>query len=396
MIEIKILNYLLNIDNYVKYRHKLSIKEPPHVKKLYEILDKAMSKYNRTLSLEEFMSFICLYDETLLTYIESHDVGEDILLDLIKKSVERTWAYNNALLCVDVSEGNKDISEVIDHFSELEDEKEATSVEAFVTDDLEEIYENTIQRHGLRWRLNSLNKSVGSLRKGNFVVVFARPETGKTTFLGSEVTCMAEQTEQPILWINNEQEGTQVKLRCYQSALGLTLDELYQDRHKHHVDYIERTRGNIKIYDSADTHKKQIEGFCKEFKPSLVVIDQIDKVKGFNDDREDLRLGAIYIWARELAKRYCPVIGICQAAASGEGKRWLDMGDMSNSKTSKSAEADVIIGVGKVHEQGMENIRYLNIIKNKLVGDEDSDPSMRHARIETLIVPEIARYKDLD
>jgi transketolase len=39
-------------------------------------------------------------------------------------------------------------------------------------------------------------------------------------------------------------------------------------------------------------------------------------------------LGDIYIWARELAKEFAPVIGVCQAGASGENKMWLDMNDV--------------------------------------------------------------------
>jgi replicative DNA helicase len=72
------------------------------------------------------------------------------------------------------------------------------------------------------WRLKSLNTALGSLRMGDFGFVFARPETGKTTFLASEVTFMAEQTEGNILWFNNEEQGGKVKSRCYQATLGLT------------------------------------------------------------------------------------------------------------------------------------------------------------------------------
>ena len=63
-----------------------------------------------------------------------------------------------------------------------------------------ELYNETIATPGLRWRLGSLNRMLGSLRKGDFGFIFARPETGKTTFLASEVTNFATQLEQPILW----------------------------------------------------------------------------------------------------------------------------------------------------------------------------------------------------
>jgi hypothetical protein len=36
----------------------------------------------------------------------------------------------------------------------------------------------------------------------------------------------------------------------------------------------------------------------------------------------------------------------------------------------------------------------LHLSKNKLSGDEDTLPELRHGRMECLIVPEVARYRD--
>lgn len=91
----------------------------------------------------------------------------------------------------------------------------------FVTDDLEVLASEVLTTPGLRWRLKTLNEIFGSLRKGDFGFVFARPETGKTTFLASETTYMAEQLSDdagPILWFNNEEQGNKVKIRCYQAS----------------------------------------------------------------------------------------------------------------------------------------------------------------------------------
>jgi replicative DNA helicase len=275
---------------------------------------------------------------------------------------------------------------------------EVSSVEhedRFITDDLEELYEHTYKEQGLRWRLETLNKSLGSLRQGDFGFIFARPETGKTTFLASEATFMANQSDQPILWFNNEEQGSKVKIRCYQAALGLSLQELFRDRTKYSETYQGLVGNKIRIFDSASIHKKEVERLCREFKPALIIFDQIDKIKGFSEDRNDLELGAIYIWARELAKEFAPVIGVCQAGASGEGKKYLNMDDVVNAKTSKQAEADWILGIGVEHSAGMEYVRGLHLCKNKLQGDPDSIEEFRHARLDCLIQPEIARYKDI-
>lgn len=266
----------------------------------------------------------------------------------------------------------------------------------FITDDLDELVNDSLSKPGLRWRLNTLNAMLGSLRPGDFGFLFARPETGKTTFLASEVTHMAGQTDRPVLWFNNEEQGNKVMLRCYQATLGCTMTELYRDLKGNKQKYRELTKGNIKLYDSGTIHKKQIEAMCKQFKPGLIIIDQIDKIHGFDNDREDLRLGAIYQWFRELAKTYgCAVIAVCQADGTAEGQKWLSMAHVANAKTAKQAEADWILGIGKIHEVGFDQIRYLHASKNKLIGDSDSNPELRHGRMEVIIEPDIARYRDL-
>jgi replicative DNA helicase len=268
----------------------------------------------------------------------------------------------------------------------------------FVSDDLELLVDEAFKKPGLRWRLNTLNRMLGSLRKGDFGFVFARPETGKTTFLASEVTFMAEQLADdagPILWLTNEESGKKVMIRVYQASLGVPLTTLFRDLKRAKDAYHVKTKGKILMVDNAGLSKRRVEALCEKYKPSLIVVDQLDKIKGFDNDREDLRLGAIYQWARELAKKYGPLIGICQADGTGEGQRWLTMAHVANAKTAKQAEADWILGIGKIPEAGYDTIRYLHASKNKLMGDSDSDPTLRHGRCEVLIEADVARYKDL-
>jgi hypothetical protein len=138
-----------------------------------------------------------------------------------------------------------------------------------------------------------------------------------------------------------------------------------------------------------------VESICEKEHPALIVFDQIDKVVGFKADRDDLVLGAVYQWARELAKAYCPVIGVCQADGTAEGVKWLTMAHVANAKTSKQAEADFILGIGRSNDAGYEMVRHFAISKNKLVGDEDTLPDRRHDKWDVLIAPMIARYKDI-
>lgn len=404
--KILIIRLFLDPSVWNEYRRFISLKGDKHLEAIYASLDGLLKQVNRVITLDELKATVACSGAferdkdrdvflQIFKVLEEAEIGEDILQELLVQIKQKDIAEKLGVASFEFAEGKKslqDIKEIYESFDLVEESTEETD---FVTDDLDEIYEHTIAQPGLRWRLQSLNVMLGSIRRGDFGFIFARPETGKTTFLASEVSYFAEQSEAPILWINNEQMGTLVMSRLYQASLGITTQQLMSNRSESQRLFFNKTHGNIKLHDDATVHKRRIESLCAKYNPSLVIIDQIDKIKGFDADREDLKLGAIYIWARELAKKYCPVIGVCQADGTAEGVKWLNMGHVVSAKTAKQAEADFIIGIGKTNEQGMENIRYINISKNKLQGDPDSDPKRRHGFCEVIIEPEIARYRDV-
>lgn len=387
-------------------RQFVNPKDDKTLKTFYAVLDGLLDRLTRKVTLDEFKSNLEasgafqrdkdreVYHQ-YISLLENAEVQPDALHDLLVQIKQKDIAERLAITAFEFVAGRKELSAITEVYESFDKVEKSIEEPTFVTDDLEEIYEQTIAKSGLRWRLGSLNRMLGSLRKGDFGFIFARPETGKTTFLASEVSNFASQSEQPILWLNNEEQGSKVMTRIYQAALGVDLQTLMLDRSRSKELFFEETKGLIKIIDESSIYKRQVEDLCERYKPALMVIDQIDKIKGFDGDREDLKLGAIYQWARELAKTYCPVIGVCQADGSAEGIKWLNMGHVTSAKTSKQAEADFIIGIGKSNEQGREFTRYINISKNKLQGDPDTDPSQRHGFCEVVIYPEIARYKDV-
>eukprot|EP00919_Chromeraceae_sp_WS-2016_P063341 GHVR01149744.1.p1 GENE.GHVR01149744.1~~GHVR01149744.1.p1 ORF type:complete len:415 (-),score=51.12 GHVR01149744.1:503-1747(-) len=328
--------------------------------------------------------------EKLLEISPDPSIAESI----IRSHVERVCATEIALKGMEVAEGKTTFDSLATSFQELELFEETKEEQQYVTDDLEDLLESTTTTPGLRWRLDSMNKALGSIRKGDFGFIFKRPETGGTTFLASECTHFATQTEQPIIWFNNEEQGKKVKLRCFQAFFGLPLHELTKDYKKYNALYQERIAGRICIVDDATLSRSLVEHTLRGQSPSLIIFDQLDKVKGFNNDRTDLELKAIYQWARELAKTYAPVIGVCQAGATAEGKKYLNMDDVDNSKTGKQGEADWILGIGKSNQQGYESLRHFHLCKNKLIGDADTLPERRHWSWDVLIEAEIARYRD--
>lgn len=399
-------------ESYDKYNTHLSVDDfDKELKPIYLCLQGYFNNNDNDLSITDLANIYFAtrpkdreYAVALFDNLEKMQVQPQTTVELINAVRTSKLLRELSLLAYDSSEGRKDVRDVIARLDDLRGSVEKTSEsdslfdEEFVTDDLEFIVAHTLSKPGLRWRLATLNRMLGSLRKGDFGFVFARPETGKTTFLASEVTYMAEQLSEsdgPILWLANEEQGSKVMLRCYQASLGIDTISLLRDVPGNRERFLKRTGGKIKMYDNASITKQWVEKACAHLKPSLIIIDQIDKIKGFDADREDLRLGAIYIWARELAKRYAPTMGICQADGTGENVRWLTMQHVANAKTSKQSEADFILGIGKVTDTGYDAIRFLHLSKNKLLGDKDTDPKDRHGRCEVMIQPEIARYGEI-
>ena len=319
---------------------------------------------------------------------------QEVALGYFVEHRKRTQAAKIAFLGLEVAEGKKTFEDLLGGVEALRDVEKQGNYAEFVSDDAEAIMAK-VKAPGLRWRLGAMNEMLGPLRKGDFGFLFARPESGKTTFLADQITHMAPQAAGPVLWFNNEQAGEVVLARCQQACFGITSQELFGNYPLWRARFREETGSKIHIYDHASIHYRDVDKLCRLYNPALIIFDQIDKIKGFANDRHDLELKVLYQWARELAKEYGPVIGVCQAGVTGEGKKYLTMDDVDSSKTAKQGEADWILGIGKANQEGMENIRHLHLCKNKLFGDETTNQSLRHGRRDVLLFAQLARYKDL-
>jgi len=329
---------------------------------------------------------------------EAEITNKDAVINLLNEHRRRGLAGDLAKLALDVEDGSADPQSLIEKFKDFEVDEVTDKKFDFQNMSLKHIYNEQDNYPGLRWRLNWLNKSLGSLRKGNFGFLFARPETGKTTFLASEITHMIKQTDGDIIWFNNEESNRVVADRINQAFAGVERRILKgQQQAAYEKQYEDIVGDRIKLVGNEiteSTDPKKIEEILKATNPALIIFDQIDKIKGFKADRNDLELKAIYQWAREIAKKYAPVIAVSQASGEADGKLWLTMNMVDGSKTSKQGEADWMLGIGK-EQDNTSRLRYFNILKNKLPGDDDTLPDLRHGSTQVLIKPEIARYEDI-
>ena len=407
-------------ENLSKYRRYIK----PHVvmKETNTILD-GMDKYYKTFpsvtdfAWDSFSAFLIadqskrLTDDSIVKLrmmlskakaFVPHHAHEEV----VKTLIELDYLALIMEECEKVKEGSSDLEHVhILATNALKDvERYIEKDELFVSADLSAIADR-ITSSGYEWRLDALNRSLGPLRTGNFVIVAARVEVGKTTFLASEVSYLAQQLpkDRPVVWVNNEEESSVVFFRIVQAALGIESKVIIADSKKAMTDYAALMGGNKdKIRVTKDMNNvRDLETLFREVNPGLIIFDQLDKVDGFkSDEREDLKLGKIYKWARELARSYGPVIAASQLSASAVEMKdppFIGLDALRGSKTDKPGEADVVITIGKYKEPKSpeeEMIRTINVPKNKLPGGGSKQvESDRHGQFLVTIDPIRARYE---
>lgn len=407
--ELYLLRLLLKKETYNKYSSYINyIKYKDTLRELYYLfstLKEFHSKIPSDISVEEFSLFFYtkypdvdrnVYDN-MFNMLQQADVSDDAAESILSNIAAKQQALDISELAYKAAQGVISFDEMYCMLAEKQKVDHHTSgIEAESTD-LEELISHAVTDEGLRWRLDCLNKSLGGLRTGDFGFIFSRPESGKTAFVVSEGSYWLNQIkhDEYIVHYNNEEQNSKVMLRYYQGYFGATLEQILSNVPKYKGMWREQVGDKLKFFGIERCNKADVEAINKEYKPKAIIYDQLSKFTGFSADRDDLKLGAIFQWAREQAKMYGAGIGVHQAEGSAEGQKWLTMAHCANAKTSIQAEADWILGIGKQNDHGMEYTRFLSICKNKLLGSSDSIPELRHGRLECLINPSIMRYEDL-
>ncbi len=241
----------------------------------------------------------------------------------------------------------------------------------YVTDDLDDILEQTDPDGGYSWRLEELNAMLGRLTPGKFGVIAARPDAGKTGLLASEMSYIVQQLpeDEHIVWMNNEGEGQEIKPRIYTAMLNARRDQIVEHKSSAQAKFDKLGGNRIKILDIHRQSYKFIERVVKQTKPRVVVIDMLDHVRGFDYKQNvtvDYRYEQLYQWARELSCiANCTIIGTSQMNGFAEGVAYPDMSKLKGSQTAKQGAVSWLLMIGTRREAGYEKCRYLSAPKSK-------------------------------
>lgn len=268
----------------------------------------------------------------------------------------------------------------------------------FVRVVVDDLLAQEVDDAGMRWRLQCLNDSMRGLRDGDFGIIAGRPDRGKTTMLASEITALAPQDPRPVIWLNNEGPGNRIYPRLWSAALGQPMSQLIAMHREGKMipAYEAAVKGDqnkIRVFDIHGMDTYAVERIIEQNRPSLVVFDMIDNVRGFSAaGRTDERLEQMYSWARELMVKYeCAGIATSQISVDGADTQFPADHMLKDSKTGKQGACDFIIMIGSVDDPGYANARFIGVPKNKL--RREGSPTDPRACVS--YKPQIARYEDL-
>jgi len=284
-------------------------------RKIKQTIDKAMSRYERTVTPDEIEALFMSNNPTLTTAQKqaySHlfrqvknekPMGEDVAQEVLSKLFQQVVGEDIANIGFDYVNGSHSSLEPIRNILEVygDDFTPNLNVE---WDDME--IDTLLAKNDLeaRWSFNvpSLTRQVEGINAGHLIEIGARPNTGKTSFHSSIIA------------------GP--------------------------------------------------DGLARQG-ASCIMGDKFARTGGFARTDEALKANAVH--ARMIAKEHkCAVFYMSQLSADAEGKVLLNQSMMEGSRTGKAAEADLMILIAKNpprQEDTEEDLqRHLNVVKNKLTG----------------------------
>ncbi len=270
-----------------------------------------------------------------------------------------------------------DIQELMDDYTAIQD---ATN-EALAGDDAkvhfgahpDDFIDSVLGDDLIQLFPRAVNERVGGgVPRGTHILVYARPEAGKSLFSINFTYGFCKQGLRT-LYIGNEDPATVMWNRFLTRFSGLDKFRVYKDREHAFVKAKENGYANLAFVHMSPGSVRDIEHILKEHGPfDCLVVDQLRNLRAVNQSKVE-GLEEVAMGIRGLAQRYDLVaISVTQAGDSGEGKLELGMGDVDFSNTGIPAQVDVMIGIGVNTEYDRSNHRMVSFPKNKLSGDHQA------------------------
>ena len=354
MIELALVRSLMQREFYDNHKgsrcpDKLFSKD---VRKIKQTLDEVMVKHEGDLTLTELQALFIsknatmtsatktAYDVLFSKLAKEQPMNNEIAKEVLSKLFQQMVGEEIANIGFDYVNGTRSslepIRNILDNYQD-----DFTPSFKFSGDD---ISFNTLIEHlnlKFQWKFNipSLARRVEGVSGGHFVIVGARPNTGKTSFHASILASKGGFIDQgaKCVVLCNEESYKRVGLRYLYCKSNMTSDEVLENS-KLAIERYHPIKDFLSIKDSTDKGMDYVEQLAKSVKPDIIVLDMGDKFATSGTDRTDIYLKEAAIHARNIAKKYnCVIFWMSQLSAEAEGKINVNQSMLEGSKTGKAA-----------------------------------------------------------
>jgi replicative DNA helicase len=402
----QLLKNLLKHDFWNQYKDKLLVSLfSDEVSEFYEIITDYHSKYDTDIPASALPAMwkdknpvSTRAEESVINQLafdiaHEDDLPSELAGELINGLWKREIGRKIGALGLNIAEGRTEAFEKLTKLLDgLSSGFEPDDFPDPITDNIYELMDEFDDSKKHQFNIRTLREKVIGIGGGDFVVVFARPETGKTAFITSIVAGPGGFCEKgaKVLYLGNEEKVKKTKFRAMMAFGGLTKEDILTNPDGAMATY-DLIKPRLIMQEIVDWDLNRVEAYIKKIEPDIVVIDQLDKVdvSGKYEKSTD-KLRELYLRTRGIAiKHDVAIIAVSQASALAENKTILHADMMENSRTGKFAEADLILGIGKMEDNpdgSQDPLRFITVSKNKLSG--------WHGTITCKIEPLYSRYSD--
>tara|TARA_R100001463_G_scaffold17584_4_gene44801 strand:- start:459 stop:1655 length:1197 start_codon:yes stop_codon:yes gene_type:complete len=374
------------------------------VRKVKQVLDYAMETYDQGISLADLEALFYATNKTLTTsnkeqykkifqkIANTNALNKDVASDVISRLFQQVVGEEVANIGYAFVNGTENSLEPLRKIVEKYKDDFTPNIKIkYENMELDSIWEDNEDETQWKFNIPTLQRRVEGVTGGHFVIVGARPNTGKTSFHASIIASEGGFAEQgaKCLVLCNEEASKVVRLRYSNAGTGMDKKEGKRNRAKSLLIY-NKVKSNIALSDGTGKEMPWVEAAVKERKPDIVILDMGHKYAERTSDKTDVYLKDAAIHARNIAKQYnCVVFWMTQLSASAEGQVNPDMSMIEGSKTGLAGEADLMILISKNRkvegaDESEDSQRHLTIAKNKISGF--------HGRVTCQLDGLVARY----
>lgn len=207
--------------------------------------------------------------------------------------------------------------------------------------------------------------SSGGALRGHHILVFARPDCGKTTLAITMMYGFLKQ-ELKVLYVSNEDPIDDILLRMYTRLTHLDRNKILSMPEKAASIAKARNIDNWYPYEMFPGTIPEIEELVRDIRPDVLVVDQACNIF-YKARSEPEQLEKVERELRRIGKQYgLLTVSFTQAGDSAQNKLYLEMNDVHGSNTGMQASADLMVGLGVNNDYESRGKRMLSFPKNKL------------------------------